>query len=105
MVIGIDGEPDVIDANIVKRVPSINNRLLGKSIKAIKDYDRQKTNEYEKNYGKEWSIFKKNLSIMYDSPQSIIEKSLVSKGQNDSKHTFIKSFKRKTNESKSTNLF
>jgi hypothetical protein len=51
-VTGINGEHDVVDANIVKRVPSINNRLLDKSIRAIKEYDRQKTEEYEKNYGK-----------------------------------------------------
>ncbi len=43
---------------------------------------------------------------MYNSPHKETKKSLVMQSQNDSKLTFIKSFKsRNTNESKSTNLF
>ena len=36
LVTGIDGEPDIVDADIVKKVPSMNNRLLDKSIQAIR---------------------------------------------------------------------
>ncbi len=56
-----NGEMGLVEGKIVNNVPSINNKLLTKSIKVIRDYDNQKDHEYYKNYGHEWSLHKRNI--------------------------------------------